>query len=111
MFVTDGRTFDERIAREQVQASSFEPLFWQFMAIGKSRKALGGRRGLWGGGDSEFKFLEELDDMGGRYVDNADFFSVEDPAQVSDDTIFELMVNEYPGWLTQVRQRGMLPPT
>lgn len=108
MFVTDGQTFDENVTREQVQSSSYEPLFWQFMAIGKSRKALGGRRGLWGGGASEFRFLEELDDMGGRFIDNADFFSVEDPAQVSDEEIFELLVSEYPEWLTQARSKGLL---
>lgn len=120
MFVTDGATFDEDVAREQVRSSSYEPLFWQFMAIGKSSKALGSgggrRRGLFGGGGSssgggrEFRFLEELDDMGGRYLDNADFFSVEDPAHVSDDELFDLLMTEYPGWLTQARQRGLLPP-
>jgi stress response protein SCP2 len=119
MFVTDGATFDEDIAREQVRSSSYEPLFWQFMAIGASSRALGGggrRRGLFGGGGSssggsrEFRFLEELDDMGGRFLDNADFFSVADPAQVSDDELFDLLMTEYPGWLAQARQRGLLPP-
>jgi stress response protein SCP2 len=117
MFVTDGATFDEDVAREQVRSSSYEPLFWQFMAIGSSSRALGGggrRRGFFGGGGSagsqEFRFLEELDDMGGRFLDNADFFSVADPAQVSDDELFDLLMTEYPGWLAQARQRGLLPP-
>ena len=119
MFVTDGQTFDEEVAREQVRSSSYEPLFWQFMAIGASRKALGtgGRSGgrfgglLGGGGgsSSEFRFLEELDDMGGRFLDNADFFSVEDPAAIADDELFDLLMTEYPGWLTAARQRGLLP--
>jgi stress response protein SCP2 len=110
MFVTDGATFDEDVAREQVRSSSYEPLFWQFMAIGSSSRALGGggrRRGFFGGGGSagsqEFRFLEELDDMGGRFLDNADFFSVADPAQVSDDELFDLLMTEYPGWLAQAR--------
>ena len=118
MFVTDGATFDEDVAREQVRSSSYEPLFWQFMAIGSSSRALGGggrRRGFFGGGGSsgesrEFRFLEELDDMGGRFLDNAGFFSVADPGQVSDDELFDLLMTEYPGWLAQARQRGLLPP-
>ncbi|WP_167760520.1 VWA domain-containing protein [Blastococcus sp. CT_GayMR16] len=121
MFVTDGATFDEDAAREQVRSSSYEPLFWQFMAIGKSSRALGSggggrRRGFFGGGGSpsggsrEFRFLEELDDMGGRFIDNADFFSVEDPTQVSDDELFDLLMTEYPGWLVLARERGLLPP-
>ncbi|MDQ1663632.1 MAG: hypothetical protein QOJ68_3612 [Blastococcus sp.] len=119
MFITDGATFDEDVAREQVRSSSYEPLFWQFMAIGASSRSLGGggrRRGFFGGGSSssgasgEFRFLEELDDMGGRFLDNADFFSVEDPAKVSDDELFDLLMTEYPGWLVQARERGLLPP-
>jgi hypothetical protein len=119
MFVTDGATFDEDVTREQVRSSSYEPLFWQFMAIGKSSRSLGAgggrRRGLFGGGGGagasrEFRFLEELDDMSGRFIDNADFFSVDDPMQLSDDELFELLMTEYPGWLTQARERGLLPP-
>jgi stress response protein SCP2 len=119
MFVTDGQTFDEDVAREQVRSSSYEPLFWEFMAIGKSSRALSGaprsgRRGLFGGGGprssgGEFRLLEELDDMGGRLLDNADFFSVKDPAQISDDELFDLLMTEYPGWLSQARAKGLLP--
>ncbi|MGQ0616577.1 MAG: VWA domain-containing protein [Acidimicrobiia bacterium] len=119
MFVTDGHTSDEAATRKQVQWSSYEPLFWQFMAIGQSsrnvsvagpppprKRGLAGR--LAGALAGDFKFLEELDDMEGRYVDNADFFSVADPAQVPDDQLYDLMMNEYPGWLTLARQKGLL---
>ncbi|MDX6227647.1 MAG: hypothetical protein QOI76_1037 [Frankiales bacterium] len=110
MFVTDGQTNDEGHTRDQIQSSSYEPLFWQFMAIGLSNKAAGRRRGAFGKA-SEFRFLEELDDMPGRLVDNANFFSVEDPAQISDTEIFELMMEEYPGWLPQAKAKGLLPRT
>ena len=109
MFVTDGQTRDEGHTRDQIQSSSYEPLFWQFMAIGLSNKAAGRRKGAYGKA-SEFRFLEELDDMPGRLVDNANFFSVEDPAHISDTEIFELMMAEYPGWLPQAMRKGLLPP-
>ena len=32
------------------------------------------------------------------------------PAHVSDDELFDLLMTEYPGWLTQAKQRGLLPP-
>ena len=60
----------------------------------------------WGG---EFKFLEKLDDLDGRHVDNADFFAVSDPATVSDDLLFEHLMGEYPGWLRQAPGKGLLP--
>lgn len=94
MFITDGATFDEDIASRHVMSSSYEPLFWQFMAIGRSRR--------------DFAFLEGLDDMKGRFLDNADFFNVEDPASLSDDQLFELMTTEYPNWLQQARGKGLL---
>lgn len=116
MFVTDGATSDTSVATAQVRASSYEPLFWQFMAIGRSAKAvdagsgggLFGRRRSpsWGGG--EFRFLESLDDLDNRYVDNADFFSVTDPAAIPDADLYDLLMNEYPGWVTQARARGLL---
>jgi hypothetical protein len=111
MFITDGATFDEDITNGHVMSSSYEPLFWQFMAIGRSSKSVdskggGSRFGL--GGRSEFAFLEGLDDMSGRFLDNADFFAVEDPANISDDALFDLLMTEYPEWLKQARQRGLL---
>ncbi|NHC12991.1 VWA domain-containing protein [Motilibacter deserti] len=110
MFITDGATFDEDVTRGHVMSSSYEPLFWQFMAIGRSSKSVDARpsRFSLGGGRSEFAFLEGLDDMSGRYLDNADFFAVEDPANISDDALFDLLMTEYPEWLKQARQRGLV---
>ncbi|MDX6206694.1 MAG: hypothetical protein QOF39_2751 [Frankiales bacterium] len=110
MFVTDGQTLDEGHTKDQIESSSYEPVFWQFMAIGLSNKAAGRRRGAYGRA-SEFRFLEELDNLTGRLIDNANFFSVEDPAQITDTEIFELMMEEYPGWLPQAKAKGLLPRT
>ena len=43
MFVTDGETGDKAAARDQVVWSAYEPIFWQFMGIGRSSRAA--RRG------------------------------------------------------------------
>ncbi len=120
MFVTDGQTTDQQGTRNQVTWSSYEPIFWQFMAIGQSSKnvvpegappppkkrGLGARLAQALTGD--FQFLEELDDMPGRFLDNADFFSVADPAALPDHQLYDLMMTEYPGWLQQARQRGLV---
>lgn len=141
MFVTDGHTMNAEATRRQVLASSYEPLFWQFMGIGRSSRSVdapqqltgaadgpgapgpsgtpgkgGGRFGRrlrgavsgWGGGT--FKFLEELDDLPGRYLDNADFFAVQDPANLDDERLFDLMTTEYAAWLPQARAKKLLPP-
>jgi stress response protein SCP2 len=125
MFVTDGQTTDQAGTKQQVEWSSYEPLFWQFMAIGQSSRnvtaqgtpALSKKKQKRGGFSArlasmltgDFQFLEELDDMPGRFVDNADFFSVADPAELSDEQLYDLMMNEYPDWLKLARTQGLLP--
>jgi stress response protein SCP2 len=120
MFVTDGQTTDQQGTRDQVTWSSYEPIFWQFMAIGASSKnvvpegappppkkrGFGARFAQMLTGD--FQFLEELDDMSGRFLDNADFFSVGDPSDLPDSQLYDLLMTEYPGWLQQARSRGLV---
>ncbi|MCK9896911.1 TerD family protein [Frankia sp. AgB32] len=125
MFVTDGHTSDRKGTRDQVAWSSYEPLFWQFMAIGKTRRPDGAPSsahpkspsGAGCGGfmarlaaaiSMDFSFLEELDEMGGRYLDNASFFSVSDPAELSDEQLYESMMTEYPSWLRQATDLRLL---
>ncbi|MEJ3658066.1 VWA domain-containing protein [Actinomycetes bacterium KLBMP 9759] len=112
MFVTDGAPHDRDESEEQLRYSSNEPVFWQFMAIGPSSKsvdATGKKRGLLARlADSQFTFLEKLDDLPGRLIDNADFFGVTDPSNIPDDQLYELLMTEYPGWLTAARNAGLL---
>ena len=110
MFVTDGQTQDEEFARNQMRSAAYEPLFWQFMAIGKSKKDV---RAAGGGFfakllASDFGFLESLDTMSDRHIDNANFFSVQDPALISDENLFDLMMKEYPDWLRGAKSKGLL---
>jgi hypothetical protein len=111
MFVTDGATGDESETEQQIKWSSFEPIFWQFMAIGKSQKDVKGE-GFFGWLNkalaSDFTFLEKLDDLSDRYVDNADFFSLEDPESVADERLYELLMTEYPGWVKLAKTKKLL---
>lgn len=110
MFVTDGQTTDESRTRSQIAKAAYEPIFWQFMGIGKSKRDVA----TSGGGffarlfASDFSFLESLDTMSDRFVDNANFFSVQDPAAVSDEQLYDLLMTEYPAWLKLAREKGLL---
>lgn len=111
MFITDGATSDEAKTRTQLKDSSYEPIFWQFMAIGaskkdrKKRKELGFLQSL---GRTSFTFLEELDEMEDRFIDNANFFSVEDPELIPDDELYDLLLEEYPSWVKKAIQHKLL---
>jgi hypothetical protein len=100
MFLTDGAPSDKSVATRQIRSASYEPVFWQFMGIGPAR---------------QFSFLQRLDDLEGRYTDNADFFAVDQDdlmgrRPISDDALFDRLMTEYPGWLQRARAQGLLRP-
>ncbi|MGK5682368.1 VWA domain-containing protein [Actinoplanes sp. URMC 104] len=119
MFLTDGADFDEDATRDEIRASSREPMFIQFMGISQasSQAVKPVRRGLFGRRtapapqpvySSEFAFLEELDEMPDRMLDNTNFFAVSDPIELGDDELFDLLMTEYPDWLAQARARRIV---
>ncbi len=98
MFLTDGAPSDKAVATKQIRSASFEPVFWQFMGIGPER---------------QFSYLQRLDDLEGRYTDNADFFAVSQDdlmgrRPISDDALFDRLMTEYPDWLRRARAQGLL---
>ena len=109
MFVTDGGTSDKALAERQLRWASYEPIFWQFMGIGKGRKSKS--KVLANYADSDFPFLEKLDELSGRLIDNANFFSVSSPDEHSDAELYDLLMTEYPGWLKLAQASGLLDKT
>ncbi len=105
MFVTDGNTSDQAFTEQQLREASKEPIFWQFMAIGaRPSEKRGFFSRIFG---SDFTFLEQLDNLAGRELDNANFFLVTDPTEPSDEELFDLLMNEYPDWLREAAARGI----
>jgi hypothetical protein len=54
-----------------------------------------------------------LDDLGNRYTDNADFFSVTEKEltgrhAIDDDALYDRLMNEYPDWLRRARRQRLL---
>lgn len=86
VFITDGANDDKKKAEQMMKLTAQYPIFWQFIGIGSSR----------------FPFLESLDEMGGRIVDNANFFSVNDLMRIDDNTLYNRLLKEYPEWLNKI---------
>ena len=93
LFITDGATSNRPAAEREMLDASREPIFWKFMGIEAGRV--------------DFEFLERLDDMPGRVVDNADFFKVKSPIKLPDAELFELLVNELDSWDRDSRKAGL----
>ncbi|WP_458458321.1 VWA domain-containing protein [Pseudobutyrivibrio sp.] len=91
-FITDGDNSDKSEAEKLIKDSSNQAIFWQFVGVGRAR----------------FDFLKKLDDMGGRFLDNADFFQVDDLNKITDEELYEKLLNEFPSWITQARNKNIL---
>lgn len=92
IFITDGGMSDkENISRLMKQASEM-PFFWQFVGVD----------------GSNYGMLEKLDDLEGRFVDNTGFFAMDDFRAVSNDDLYERLLNEFPVWLNEVRKLGLI---
>lgn len=115
MFLTDGETMDPDVSEKQIRWGAYEPIFWQFMGIDEAGRGVDqGIKDMVQQGllpsyfNSNFPFLTQLDELENRYVDNANFFSVEDPEGIGDAQLYDLMMKEYPVWLRQARTRGLI---
>lgn len=92
IYITDGDNFDKTETTAFIKDASKQPVFWQFVGIGAA----------------SFDYLETLDDLKGRYVDNADFFKINNINKVSDKELYNNLLNEYPGWLREIKAKGMI---
>ncbi|WP_160719117.1 vWA domain-containing protein [Bacillus sp. USDA818B3_A] len=90
VFINDGGC--KRTIKKPVVESSNKPIFWQFVGIG----------------DSNFEVLEKLDTMEGRFVDNANFFHIKDIEKTTDEELYNQLLNEFPGWLTEAKAKGII---
>ena len=83
IFITDGDNWDYVETDSVVIKSSHYKIFYQFVGIG----------------GSDFPYLEKLDNLEGRPVDNTAFIKVEDLAKLSDDELYAKLLEQYIPWL------------
>ncbi|MDP4178257.1 MAG: VWA domain-containing protein [Bacillota bacterium] len=92
VFISDGGVHKNREIKEMISTASRYPLFWQFVGIG----------------NSDYGILKKLDTMSGRVVDNANFFSLDDVDSISDEELYNKLLNEFPMWLKEAKNKGIL---
>ncbi len=93
IFITDGSNSDKTATKAVLTEASKYNLFWKFVGIG----------------NETFPFLERLDDLKGRFIDNANFISIADISSIDDQTLYAHLLTEYGDWLALCRQHGLLP--
>ncbi|MDH0563249.1 VWA domain-containing protein [Acinetobacter courvalinii] len=92
LFISDGGVGSRRQMQKILSQAAKLPIFWQFVGIG-------GR---------DYGALEKLDEMSGRIVDNCNFFSLDRIDSVSDERLYELLLQEFPDWLKAAKQHQIV---
>ena len=92
IFITDGDAWDKVKSSQVIKDASKLGIFWQFVGIGYE----------------DFHFLEKLDDMTGRVIDNADFFNVNKIANLSDEELYTKSLGEFPNWIQAAKNKNII---
>jgi hypothetical protein len=90
IFQTDGEPNDRRAAERLIREASTLPMFWAFVGFG-----------------GRVDFLEKLDTLGRRKVDNASFFHAANPHAVTDAQLYDGITGEFASWLQAARAAGI----
>lgn len=92
LFVSDGGVARNREIKDLLTRASALPIYWQFMG-------LGGRN---------YGILESLETLGGRRVDNCGFFAIDDLHDLTEDQLYDRLLQKFPQWLEATRANGLL---
>lgn len=90
--ITDGDNSDKSAAVKAIKEISKFNIFWKFVAVGTT----------------SFSFLEQLDTMSGRTVDNANFYQIDDIERESDENLYKGLIEEYDVWQQAAKAKGIL---
>lgn len=92
IYITDGQNSDKSDTDSIIREASGHPIYFQFVGIG----------------NASFSYLEKLDDLSGRVVDNAGFFQANDLERLSDDELYSKMLKEFPSFVKEVRSKNWI---
>jgi hypothetical protein len=94
IFITDGANFDKGETEQAIIEASRLNIFIQFVGIG--------------GGAGSFPFLEKLDILQGRALDNVSFMNVQNLSTTTDDTLYRGLMKEFPKWYKDAVAKGIV---
>lgn len=92
VFISDGGITETGKIKKILKAASSQPIFWQFVGIG----------------GQHYGVLEKLDTMGGRVVDNCNFFAMDHIQSMPDSQLYDCLLQEFPLWLTEAKNKNIL---
>lgn len=91
LFLTDGYPMDPAQTEAALIRASEHAIFFKFLSLGP-----------------QIDFLQKLDDLEGRRIDNADYQAVDDLGSIKEAQLYDLLLVEWPSYLQAARNSGML---
>ncbi|MFP1745102.1 vWA domain-containing protein [Lonsdalea quercina] len=91
VFITDGGISKTRAIKDAIRRSANHAIFWKFVGLG----------------GSHYGILEQLDDFTDRRIDNTHFFPIDDFAKMSDEKLYDLLLEEFNDWNQTARKEAL----
>ncbi|MCE9991101.1 VWA domain-containing protein [Enterobacter asburiae] len=92
VFITDGGISKTRAIKNAIRRSANYPIFWKFIGIG----------------GSNYGILQNLDDFLDRRIDNTHFFAMDDFGSISDEKLYDNLLEEFRPWIDETKKLGIL---
>jgi len=92
VFITDGGISKTKAIKDVIRRSANYPIFWKFVGLG----------------GSNYGILENLDKFTDREIDNTHFFAMDDFATVSDDVLYDNLLEEFRTWIDEAKLKNIL---
>ncbi|MBU9861758.1 VWA domain-containing protein [Rahnella aceris] len=92
VFITDGGISKTKAIKDAIRRSANHAIFWKFVGLG----------------GSNYGILEKLDDFTDRRVDNTNFFPIDDFTKMSDEKLYDLLLEEFNDWHQAARKQGII---
>lgn len=92
IFQTDGAPGDPYDTENTLREISDLPMFWDFVGFGREQNS----------------FLDGLDNLSGRVLDNASYYHTTNPKNTTDSDLYDALTSEFSGWVRQARFGGYI---
>jgi len=92
VFITDGGISKTKAIKDVIRRSANYPIFWKFVGLG----------------GSNYGILKNLDDFTDRKIDNTHFFAMDNFATVSDEDLYDNLLEEFRTWIDEAKLKNIL---
>lgn len=91
-YTTTNTILGQDTMRNVIVESSKYNIFWQFVGIG----------------NSDYGVLQKLDSITEGYIDNANFICLDNIKNISDEVLYDKLLNEFPSWLKLAKEKNII---